>query len=70
MERLPDAPWIVEAETKGAESPEKVECPECGAECEYIYLDPSGYACGCDRCLKVRDAFDWLEERRQRDAEV
>ena len=65
MEQIPDAPWIRDAELNGVPSAEPVECPECGEECEEIYLDPSGYCCGCNRCLRAVDAWDWFSERRQ-----
>lgn len=65
MAGLPDAPWIRDAEQNGMPSPDPVECPECGGECETIYIDPSGYCCGCDKCLKAKDAVEWLAEKRQ-----
>lgn len=52
---LPDAPWIVEAETWGMPEPEPVYCPNCGAE------DPEGFIftrgpfpeiVGCTECMR------------------
>ena len=59
----PDADYIREAEMVGMPSPEPVCCPECGEECETVYVDASGYCFGCDKCLKARDAYDWFDER-------
>lgn len=64
---IPDAPWIREAEQNGMPSPEPVFCPECGEECETIYVAPGGYACGCDKCLKAKDACEWEEEQREKE---
>jgi len=64
MEYCPDAPYIREAERCGMPSPDPVYCPICGFPCEYIYEDKDGEACGCDRCVRSRDAFDWQEENR------
>ena len=63
----PDAEYIREAERVGMPSPEPVECPECGAICETIYTDAAGYAYGCDKCLKTRDAADWFAERMRKE---
>ena len=65
MQQIPDAPWIRDAEQNGMPSPDPVECPECGKECETVYLDPSGYCIGCDRCLRAKDSWEWMEEKRQ-----
>ena len=69
MTQIPDAPWIRDAEQNGMPSPEEVYCPECGEECETIYIDPSGYCCGCDKCLKAKDAWEWAEEQRESERE-
>lgn len=64
MTQIPDAPWIREAEMNGAPSPEPVECPICGAECETIYRDRYGTVFGCDICIEEQDAGEWSEEEK------
>ena len=66
MTDLPDAPWIREAETWGPDCAEEIHysCPVCGAdEPEDFFFDSSGEICGCDRCLKRRDAYEYMAER-------
>lgn len=67
MEQIPDAPWIREAERDGYPADDPVECPECGEECDTVYIDPSGYCIGCNRCLRAKDAWEWIEEKREAD---
>lgn len=38
--------------------PETPTCPVCGKECEDVYLDSNHVIFGCDRCVKVRSAWD------------
>ena len=62
MSQLPDAPWIQEAEMEGLPASDPVICPECGQECETIYIDRLGKhdtVFGCDKCLRGIDAWDW-----------
>lgn len=66
---IPDAPWIRDAEQNGMPSPESVYCPECGEECETIYVDSGGIAIGCDKCLRAKDAGEWQEEQREKERE-
>lgn len=33
-------------------------CPVCGKECDTIYEDWNGFICGCDECMKTRDAWE------------
>lgn len=67
MEQLPDAPWIRDAELNGvgpAEDPPK--CPVCGEECEEIYETKEyGEVLGCDRCILIRDAWDWQAQKEE-----
>ena len=63
---IPDAPWIVEAETKGIYSPEPPKCPLCGRNCETVYIDRSnGEAIGCDKCIRSVDAWDYQERNEE-----
>ena len=68
---IPDADYIREAERYGMPSPEPVKSPLCGAECGTIYLDRSrGYdVVGCDKCIKVKDAWDRAEEVNEKENE-
>lgn len=63
--RVPDAPYIREAETIGY-GEECPICPICGQYCEEIYYtkvrsDPIA----CDRCLISRNAWEWQEEEKE-----
>lgn len=65
---IPDAPWIVEAETNGPPCAERVPiCPVCGArEPDRLFLDRrSGEPWCCDVCFDKEvdtiDPWDWLE---------
>ena len=62
---VPDAPWIVEAETKGYPTIEEVKCPVCGAFCETVYFSHTNYKeiIACNRCLREMDAAQWKEEQ-------
>ena len=63
---IPDAPWVREAETFGVgEDMEDIYCPVCGSENpEDFYFDRDGDICGCDACMKRRDAWEWHCEQR------
>ena len=68
MSSLPDSPAIVDAEQNGYPVADPVICPECGEECETVYVDRHGdrlTVFGCDRCLKSMDAYDWAFERKK-----
>lgn len=65
MVQIPDAPWIREAETVGISEIE-ICCPVCGEECETIWLDANKCVCGCDRCMRARDAADWYQDEWER----
>jgi len=65
MSQIPDADYIREAEMYGMPSAEYPECPVCGKVCHTIFADrDSGDVYGCDRCVKVLDAADWLENQK------
>ena len=35
-------------------------CPVCGAECDTVYLDMNDDIVGCDRCINMEDAYEYL----------
>ena len=37
-------------------------CPYCGKECDTVYLDADGDIVGCDQCISMADAYDYLYE--------
>ena len=43
----------------------RVDCPICGQECWYVFVDSSGYAVGCDVCLKQMDVDDYWSENEE-----
>ena len=64
MNRLPDAPWIRDAEQNGVDEGPNVTCPCCGLECEQFVLadpDENHTILGCDRCTSRMDVWDWWE---------
>jgi len=67
-DRIPDAPWIRDAEMNGMPHPETVYCPCCGERCFTIY-EGSGLVFGCEKCVKERDAAEWLEQKRTEERE-
>lgn len=72
MEHVPDAPWIREAEMWGMppyDDPPDVHCPVCGKLCDTIYKDKFGDEVGCENCIVTEDAYEWDEERRQKEKE-
>ena len=37
-------------------------CPVCGRECDTLYLDSDREVFGCDRCVTLMDACEYLYE--------
>ena len=37
-------------------------CPVCGRECDTLYLDSDRDVFGCDRCVSLEDAYEYLYE--------
>ena len=37
-------------------------CPVCGRECDTLYLDSNREVSGCDRCVTLIDAYEYLYE--------
>ena len=35
-------------------------CPVCGKECDTVYLDENRDVTGCDRCIRLKDAYEYL----------
>ena len=35
-------------------------CPVCGEECDTVYLDMNDEIVGCDRCINMEDAYEYL----------
>lgn len=64
MNRMPDAPWIRQAERFGIPGPEPVKCPCCGEECETIYKDQYGNPFACDMCVIEQEAWEWNEAEK------
>lgn len=68
MTELLDAPRIREAETYGIPDIEDapVKCPVCGnPDVEDFWIDINDNICGCNDCMKRKDAFKWMMEHRQ-----
>lgn len=65
MITIPDAPWIRDAELNGMPEGDEVNCPICGRRCEDIYLDLNNDPVGCDCCIRIKDAFDWMWDNRE-----
>ncbi len=37
-------------------------CPVCGLECDTLYLNSDREVFGCDRCISLVDAYEFLYE--------
>jgi hypothetical protein len=68
MMTIPDAPWVREAEMYGIDGGGNryVCCPVCEEECSDIWLDGDGNACGCNRCMRKKDAVEWMQDMIER----
>ena len=40
-------------------------CPVCGRECDTVYLDMDDEVIGCDQCISMADAYDYLYEEEE-----
>lgn len=62
MEFMPDNPIIRNCERTGwpdGKEPQSFYCPHCGAENpDSYFLDKFGYLCGCERCIRIVDAYE------------
>ncbi|MBO7524241.1 MAG: hypothetical protein J6T79_01905 [Verrucomicrobia bacterium] len=36
-------------------------CPVCGRECDTLYIDARGEVAGCEICIRLEDAYEYLE---------
>lgn len=61
MMQIPDAPWVREAEMYGIGFRPVARCPICGEECDELFIQ-NGDAVGCELCIHITDAADWLAE--------
>lgn len=65
MHDLPDAPYIVDAETNGVGYNEGDEyyCPFCNAPApDYIYTVSNGNVIGCSECVQQWDGWEAAEK--------
>lgn len=67
MNNIPDAPWIVDAETNGVGYAPPIYCPVCGREDpDDLYIDDtSNDVVGCNLCVKTVDAWEWLQDHKE-----
>ena len=35
-------------------------CPVCGRECDTLYLDSDHDVFGCEQCIEMQDAYEFL----------
>ena len=35
-------------------------CPVCGLECDTLYLDKDHEVFGCEQCIEMQDAYEFL----------
>ena len=40
-------------------------CPICGKECDTVYLDNDDEVVGCEQCIGMADAYDYLYEEEE-----
>ena len=65
---LQDAPWIKQAEVYGMPDAEDIPviCPMCGnSDTESFWFDINDDICGCDKCMKRKDAYEWTLKHRE-----
>ena len=63
--KLPDAPWIRDAEDHGVDGYDgpAPRCPICGSDtCDQVYVNRYGDPVGCENCLKRWDIWLWAEK--------
>ena len=49
--------------------PPQPTCPVCGERCDIIIKNINREVIGCDKCLTVQDAWEYLEETDECDEE-
>ena len=37
-------------------------CPACGRECDTLYIDAREEVAGCEICIRLEDAYEYLYE--------
>ena len=66
MIQIADDPRIRQAENDGWGAVDEICCPVCGEECETVYLDKFGDACGCEHCMHTQDSYDWYQDELEK----
>lgn len=56
----PDISRILQTGLQPDDDGFRPECPVCKQECRVVYVTLDGDVVGCDRCIRVKDAYDHL----------
>ena len=40
-------------------------CPVCGEECDTVYVDLYDDVIGCDQCIEMHDAYEFLYDEEE-----
>ena len=51
----------------GLADPEEIVCPVCGQDCRRFYRRFDGTVVGCEECLEIVDAEDYLADAREQE---
>ena len=65
MIQIENAPHIREAERNGLDCGDTVSCPICGDECETFFVSLDDEVLGCENCVKVEDACNWMDDHKE-----
>ncbi len=49
--------------------PEIAKCPVCGDECDFFYINEDNEVVGCENCLCLYGAKEWLDDEEYYDDE-
>lgn len=63
--QIPDHPVIRNMELTGypdGKEPSYPTCPICHEEADTFYVDQDEQIIGCDNCIKIRDAWEMIED--------
>lgn len=61
---IPDHPVVDNLRSTGypnGQEPVVMKCPKCGDECDFYYTDINNEIVGCENCIGMYDAIDFVE---------
>lgn len=70
MNQVPDADYIREAERYGVPEVPETICPICKRKCDDYAYDFYGEICGCDKCVKFKDALQVVLDEMEKEGAI